>query len=310
MSFYTTSGGPPISEAMYNGGTQLGRALTFGSADNYAVSLVTNGTAAISIDTSQAVTFAGAVTFSGAVIYSGLLEIANGTAAAPSLCLANSTTTGLYRVAANSLGFSAAGVVAGLYGAAGNWALGSGVTVNTQALLQVKGANLSGTNGYSIFSDLAIPATITTGVEGVYSRSTTAASSFTSGYVIAFSAAAAVAGAGSTITRAIGLLTTTQNAGTNNASVCDNVAFSGNWYINSTDTNPSLLTGSVGVGAAAVASAKLSVTSTTKGFLPPVMTEVQRDAIGTPAEGLIIYNTTSHKLNVRVAAAWEAITSA
>ena len=29
-----------------------------------------------------------------------------------------------------------------------------------------------------------------------------------------------------------------------------------------------------------------------------------------PAEGLVVYNTTSHKLNVRVAAAWEAITSA
>lgn len=70
------------------------------------------------------------------------------------------------------------------------------------------------------------------------------------------------------------------------------------------------LTGNVGVGAAPVTSAALAVTSTTQGFLPPVMTEAQRDAIATPAEGLIIYNTTSHKLNVRVAAAWEAITSA
>ncbi len=40
------------------------------------------------------------------------------------------------------------------------------------------------------------------------------------------------------------------------------------------------------------------------------MTGTQRDALVSPPEGLVIYNTTSHKLNVRVAAAWEAITSA
>ncbi len=37
-------------------------------------------------------------------------------------------------------------------------------------------------------------------------------------------------------------------------------------------------------------SAMLHVKSTTKGFLPPQMTTVQRDAISTPAEGLTIYN--------------------
>lgn len=39
------------------------------------------------------------------------------------------------------------------------------------------------------------------------------------------------------------------------------------------------------------------------------MTEVERDAL-TASAGTIIYNTTTNKLNVRVAAAWEAITSA
>ena len=68
--------------------------------------------------------------------------------------------------------------------------------------------------------------------------------------------------------------------------------------------------GAAGVGGAAPASAALAVTSTTQGVLFPRMTETQRDAIAAPAEGLVIYNTTSHKLNVRVAAAWEAITSA
>ena len=39
------------------------------------------------------------------------------------------------------------------------------------------------------------------------------------------------------------------------------------------------------------ASAALDVTSTTKGFLPPRMTEAQRNAITTPARGLIVYCT-------------------
>lgn len=75
-------------------------------------------------------------------------------------------------------------------------------------------------------------------------------------------------------------------------------------------TQGSTLTGSVGVGGSAVASAILTVTSTTQGLRLPVMTEAQRDAIGSPAEGLIVYNTTTHKLNIRVAAAWEVVTSA
>jgi hypothetical protein len=39
-------------------------------------------------------------------------------------------------------------------------------------------------------------------------------------------------------------------------------------------------------------SAILDVYSTNKGFLPPRLTTAQRDAIGTPAAGLMIYNTT------------------
>ena len=55
--------------------------------------------------------------------------------------------------------------------------------------------------------------------------------------------------------------------------------------------------GSVGVGTAAPsASAKLDVTSTTQGFLPPRMTTTQRNAIASPASGLVIFNTTTNCL--------------
>lgn len=54
--------------------------------------------------------------------------------------------------------------------------------------------------------------------------------------------------------------------------------------------------GNVGVGTATPnTSAKLDVTSTSQGFLPPRLTTTQRDAIVSPAAGLIIYNTTTNK---------------
>jgi len=55
-------------------------------------------------------------------------------------------------------------------------------------------------------------------------------------------------------------------------------------------------TGAVWLGTlSGSASAKLDITSTTQGFLPPRMTTTQRDAISTPAAGLIIYNSTTNK---------------
>jgi len=50
---------------------------------------------------------------------------------------------------------------------------------------------------------------------------------------------------------------------------------------------------SIGSGADAAATALLDLTSTTRGFLPPRMTEAQRDDIVGPADGLLVYNTTS-----------------
>lgn len=48
----------------------------------------------------------------------------------------------------------------------------------------------------------------------------------------------------------------------------------------------------------------LDVQSTTKGFLPPRMTETQRNAISSPPDGLIIYNTTDSDLNIFIGIEW------
>lgn len=62
--------------------------------------------------------------------------------------------------------------------------------------------------------------------------------------------------------------------------------------------------GTLALGSAIVASAMLSLTSTSLGFLPPRMTTAQRDAIATPATGLIIYNTTTNQLNGYDSVSW------
>ena len=61
----------------------------------------------------------------------------------------------------------------------------------------------------------------------------------------------------------------------------------------------------VGIGTSApTASAQLEMSSTSKGFLPPRMSKLQRDAIINPAEGLMIYNTTSKTLNFYNGTQW------
>ena len=83
-----------------------------------------------------------------------------------------------------------------------------------------------------------------------------------------------------------------------------NTAVLGNSSITTT-----ALRGNVGIGTTAPnAAALLDVSTTTKGFLPPRMTTTQRDAITTPPAGLMVYNTTTNKLNV-FTTVWEAITS-
>lgn len=68
--------------------------------------------------------------------------------------------------------------------------------------------------------------------------------------------------------------------------------------------------GAVNVGTTtSSATAVLKVESTTQGFLPPRMTTTQKNAISSPAEGLIVYDLTLHKLCVYTGSAWETITS-
>lgn len=64
--------------------------------------------------------------------------------------------------------------------------------------------------------------------------------------------------------------------------------------------------GNVGVGTSPTTSALVALSSTTRGFLPPRMTTTQRNAIASAATGLLIYNTTTNRLEIYTGSAWVA----
>ena len=85
--------------------------------------------------------------------------------------------------------------------------------------------------------------------------------------------------------------------------------------INKDDDTPvnimSLRHNAAGIGTTnPAASAKLDITSTTQGFLPPRMTTTQRDAISSPATGLTVYCTdcTAFDLSTGVMVTWNGAT--
>ncbi|MFT3679422.1 MAG: hypothetical protein QM791_04065 [Ferruginibacter sp.] len=70
------------------------------------------------------------------------------------------------------------------------------------------------------------------------------------------------------------------------------------------------LNGTFGVGQASVnGSSVVDIVSTTKGLLTPRMTETQRDAISSPAAGLIVYNTTNNQENQHNGTNWTGAVS-
>ncbi len=60
-------------------------------------------------------------------------------------------------------------------------------------------------------------------------------------------------------------------------------------------------------GTPANASAMLDVSSTNRGALLPRLTTTQRNGIASPAEGLLIYNTTTHSFNYFTQGQWVEI---
>ena len=101
------------------------------------------------------------------------------------------------------------------------------------------------------------------------------------------------------------------NSEQSNGDISFNLSNVANTAANSLITVPERMritsSGQVGIGTTApAASALLDISSTTKGFLPPRMTTVQRDAISSPISGLTIYNTSSNSLEIYNGTVWQS----
>lgn len=179
------------------------------------------------------------------------------------------------------------------HGAFGSYNLAQTTNPFANALLvgsysQASGFNASGT----------VPSTVAAGTYGVITN-TTAGGTFSPVKAAALYGAAPKQTAGTLSgTDAYGLYIEDYSASSTTnllTAASENMGtWTRKWSIYSEGGN-NLLRGNMVIGAAAntaaVASAQLEVVSTTKGFLPPRMTTTQRDAISSPATGLMIYNT-------------------
>ena len=82
------------------------------------------------------------------------------------------------------------------------------------------------------------------------------------------------------------------------------------FWVNGTERVRIDVNGNVGVGTSSPnASAILDAQSTTKGVRFPNMTTTQKNAVSSPAAGLVVFDTTLSKLCVYSGAAWQTITS-
>jgi hypothetical protein len=190
--------------------------------------------------------------------------------------------------------------------------LGLGTTPSNFRLIEITSALTGGTNTAGVNVGSTINSDSTSSASIFRSNVTTQASAFTLTNLIHFLAIPTTFGAGSTVTNQYGFSAeSTLTGATNNYGFYGNIASGTNrWNFYANGTAANYFNGDVLLGTTTpISSAKLVVTSTTQGFLPPRMTTAQRDAIASPVAGLVIYNTSTNKLNVYTTA-WEAVTSA
>jgi len=154
--------------------------------------------------------------------------------------------------------------------------------------------SLSGTTQYGILSSTIMSSSATSEILTIASQVQTQNASFTCSLASAFNAVTASKGAASTITRLVNFYSSTQTAGTNNAAIADNFAFSGNYFIHSTGTAPSFLTGAIATARADVAStATITAMSSTNSFVRitgSTITSIQGITAGIDGQRLTVFN--------------------
>jgi uncharacterized protein (TIGR02145 family) len=107
-----------------------------------------------------------------------------------------------------------------------------------------------------------------------------------------------------------GDITITADAGTLTGATLNSTVINSSLTSVGTLTN-TIINGKLVVGSSSPvsASAVLEANSTTQGFLPPRMTTTQRDAILSPATGLVIFNTITDCLEFKTSTVWVSLTT-
>jgi hypothetical protein len=195
----------------------------------------------------------------------------------------------------------------------GNIGIGSSNTTTTR--VRIDGSFTGSTTSF-LYIDPNVAPDMASAVRGCYTvigTSANAGTPYTTNSLIHFQADQGTFNADSTVPTQYGFYVDSAFIGaTNNFGVrLDIPAGTGRWNFYAGGTANNYFAGAIGIGVTSPdAAAALQINSTTQGFLPPRMTTAQRDAITTPPAGLMIYNTSTNKLNVRTASSWEAVTSA
>lgn len=175
------------------------------------------------------------------------------------------------------------------------------------------GADLTGsTNATGIWQNSQVKSGVTNAAYGFRNSGSTQAATFTLPSYAHFSATSLTVGAGSTVAAQYGFRVSDLTSASTNIGFSGGVtAGTGKYNLNMSGSADNLLNGplSIGTGNPANASSLLDVQSTTKGVRFPNMTTTQKNAIATPAAGLMVFDTTLSKLCVYSGSAWETVSS-
>jgi hypothetical protein len=192
--------------------------------------------------------------------------------------------------------------------------LGIGTTSLTAYNLKVEKNITGATVSYGISSGGVIQSDVTSVASMYMSVPNTQPTTFTLATLNHYNAYGSTFGSGSTVNNQVGF-----RAENNLTGAVQNFGFYGNiptasgrWNLFMLGTAPNYMSGSLGIGTTAftfnTASALLQVDSTTQGVLFPRMTTTQKNAISSPATGLVVFDTTLGKLCV-YSTTWQTITS-
>lgn len=195
----------------------------------------------------------------------------------------------------------------------GRLGIGASAAASANVSLRLRKTITGSVNSYGMLNDGIVQNDVTTSAFYFSTSTQTLASAFTLGNLYHYNATQSTIGSGSTITTQYGFAANSSMIGaTNNYGFYGNIPVSGtsNWNMFMSGTAPNYMAGQVSIGTTTlVATAALNVSSTTQGFLPPRMTTTQKNAISSPATGLIVFDSTLGKLCVYGGSAWQTITS-